>query len=81
MHITRYIENKNSTIRYTQKNGTQQKNHPLMPFENNGILQKWHMTNTPPKIDKYDDTCKKWCLAKMTHLAKKMSKGYLPRAD
>ena len=52
-----------------------------MPFENNGILQKWQMTNTPPKIDKYDDTCKKWCLAKMTHLAKKMSKGYLPRAD
>ena len=26
------------------KNGTQQKKHPLMPFENNGTLQKWHMT-------------------------------------
>ena len=25
-----------------------------MPFENNGTLQKWHMTNTPPKINKYD---------------------------
>ena len=22
-----------------------------MPFENNGTLQKWHMTNTPPEID------------------------------
>ena len=25
-----------------------------MPFENNGAIQKWHMTNTPPEIDKYD---------------------------
>ena len=25
-----------------------------MPFENNGTIQKWHMTNTPPEIDKYD---------------------------
>ena len=25
-----------------------------MPFENNGTLSKWQMTNTPPKIDKYD---------------------------
>ena len=25
-----------------------------MPFENNGILQKWHMTKPPPEIDKYD---------------------------
>ena len=41
-----------------------------MPFENNGTLQKWHMTNTPPKIDK-DDTNKKWWLRKMAHLAKK----------
>ena len=32
------------------KNSAQQKEHPLMPFENNGPLQKWHMTNTPPKI-------------------------------
>ena len=30
------------------------KNQPLMPFENNGTLQKWLMANTPPKIDKYD---------------------------
>ena len=25
-----------------------------MPFENNGTLQKWHMTNTPLEIGKYD---------------------------
>ena len=41
-----------------------------MPFENNGTLQKWHMTNTPPEIDKYD-TNKTWCLTKMAQLAKK----------
>ena len=33
---------------------TQQKLHTLMPFKNNGILQKWHMAKTPPEIDKYD---------------------------
>ena len=44
--------------------------HPLMPFENNSTLKKWHMTITPPKIDKYD-THKKCCRTKMTHLAKK----------
>ena len=36
------------------KNSTQQKRHHLMPFENNGTLQKWHMKNTPLEIDKYD---------------------------
>ena len=26
-----------------------------MPFESNGgTLQQWHMTNTPPEINKYD---------------------------
>ena len=25
-----------------------------MPYENNGTLRKWHMTNVPPKVDKYD---------------------------
>ena len=29
-----------------------------MQFENNDTLQKWHMTNTPPEIDK-NDTHKK----------------------
>ena len=38
----------------TNKNDTQQKKKPLMQFENNGTLQKWHMKNAPPKIDKYD---------------------------
>ena len=35
-----------------------------MPFEINGTLKKWHMTNTPPEIDK---CCfhKKWHLTKM----------------
>ena len=42
-----------------------------MPFENNDTLHKWLMTNTPPKIDKYDNTHKKWCITKIAHLAKK----------
>ena len=54
-----------TTIRYNQ-----QKWHPLIPFENNGTLQKWHLTKTPSEIDKYD-TQKRWCFTKMTHLAKK----------
>ena len=37
-----------------------------MPFENNGTLQKCHMTNTPPEIDEYD-THKKCCLTKIVH--------------
>ena len=41
-----------------------------MPFENNDTLQKWHMGNTPPEIDKYD-TQNTWCFTKMAHLAKK----------
>ena len=51
-----------------------------MPFENNGTLQKQHMTNTPPKIDK-QDTHKKWSLTKMAHFPKKMPKGHMPRAE
>ena len=38
------------------------------------------MANTPPEIDKYDIP-KKCFLTKMTHLAKKMPKGNLPRAE
>ena len=52
-----------------------------MAFENNGILKKWHMTNTPPKIDKYN-THKNWCLTKMAHIAKNaQSKGHMPGAE
>ena len=40
-----------------------------MLFENNGTLQKWHMTHFPPEIDKYD-THNKWCLTKMAQLMK-----------
>ena len=40
-----------------------------MSFENNGTLQKCHMTNTPLEIDKYD-THKKWCITNMAHLQK-----------
>ena len=53
------------------KNSTQERRHPLMPFENNDTLHNWLMTNTPPKIDKYDNTQKKLCIAKIAHLAKK----------
>ena len=62
------------------ENVTQQKGHPLMLFENNDTLQKWHMANTPPKVDKYD-THKKWCLTKMIHLVKKCPEVYIPRAE
>ena len=44
----------------------------MTPTEN-GTLQKWHMRNTPPKIDNYD-THGKWYLTKMAHLAKKYPK-------
>ena len=44
-----------------------------MPFENNGTSQKWHMTNTPHKIGKYN-TCKKWLIKKMAHYAEKGQK-------
>ena len=74
MHIASYIKKKKTTPSDTpSKNGTQQKNHSLMPLENNGTLQKWHMTNTPSKVDKYD-THIKWSLTKMAHLAKKCPK-------
>ena len=51
-----------------------------MPFENNGTLQKWYLTKTPPEIDKYD-THKKWCLTKMADLAKKWPKVTLFAKD
>ena len=51
-----------------------------MPFENNGTSQKWHMTNTPPKTEKCD-THKNFSPTKMAHLAKKMHKGEMPRAE
>ena len=50
-----------------------------MPFENNGNLQKWHMRNTPSKIDKYDTT-KNGALQNCTP-CQKMPKDYLPRAE
>ena len=78
MHIARYKKKKKTapadTLAQT-KHDTQQKRHSLMSPENNGTLKKWHKTNTPPKIDKYDDTHKKWCLTKMAHLTKKCPKG------
>ena len=54
MHIASYKKQKTETalLDTPNKNDTQQKKKPLMPFEYTGSLQKWHMTNTPPKIDK-----------------------------
>ena len=37
-----------------------------MPFESKGTLQKFHMTNTPPEIYKYDNN-NKYCCTKMAH--------------
>ena len=73
LHIASYRKTKVAPSDTPNKSGTQQKKHPLMPFENNGTLQKWYMTNTPPKIDKYD-THKKWCFTKMVLLMKKCPK-------
>ena len=52
MHIA--IKTKTAPSDTPNKNATQQKRHRLMLFENNGTLKKWLMTNTPPKVDKYD---------------------------
>ena len=41
MHIASYKKNKKTAASdMPNKNGTQQKKHPFMPFENNGTLQK-----------------------------------------
>ena len=45
-------------LRYTHimgpyQNSIQQKRYPIMLFENNGTLQKWHLTNILPEINKY----------------------------
>ena len=70
MHIACYKEKTKTAPPDTpNKNGSQHKKHLLMLSGNSGTLQKWHMTNTLPKIGKYDSH-KKWCLTKMTHLAK-----------
>ena len=50
-----------------------------MSFENNGTLQKWHMTNAPPKIDKHE-THKKMVSDKNGTPCEKMPEDYLPRA-
>ena len=55
------------------KYGTQQKKHPLMPFEINGTLQKWHMLNTPPEIYKYG-THKTSSHTKMKSFAKNLQR-------
>ena len=71
MHIARYNKTKTALSDRPNKNGSQQKNHNLKPFEHNGTLQKWQVPNTPSKIDKNDNTHKNLCLTKMVHLAKK----------
>ena len=50
-----------------------------MSFENNGTLQKWHMTNAPPKIDKHE-THKKMVSDKNGTPCEKMPEDYLPGA-
>ena len=73
MRVARY--KKKAVLSDTSnKNGTQQRKHPLMPFGNKGTLLKGHMTNRPPKTDKYDNIRKKGCLTKLTHLAKNFPK-------
>ena len=43
-----------AVIMVPNKNSTQQKRHSIIPFENNCTLKKWHMTNNPPEIKKFD---------------------------
>ena len=74
MHIGATFEKSKATPSDKRNNGRAlQKHHPLMLFENNDILQKWHMISTPPKIDKYD-THRKWHLTKMAQLGKNFPK-------
>ena len=51
-----------------------------MPSENNCTLQNWHMTNSSPKIDKYE-TYKKWFLTKISTPCEKMVKGHIQRSE
>ena len=73
MHIATAKQPKTAPLDTLNKIGTQQKKHPLMPFENNRTLKRWHMINTPPEIDKYG-THIKWCLTKLPYLAKNNTK-------
>ena len=41
-----YRKTKTAPSDSPNKSHTQQKRQPLMPYEKNGTLQKWHMTNT-----------------------------------
>ena len=75
MHIASNKKTKTAPSDTSNKNVTQQKEDALMPFENDGTLQKWHMTNTPLKIDKYDIHQKR-CLTKMVHLAKHAQRSH-----
>ena len=54
MHIATYKRTKTGTPDTPNKNGTQQKKHPLILFENKDTLQKWHMANNAPKTNKYN---------------------------
>ena len=47
-----------------------------MPVENNGTLQKWHVTNASPEIDKYG-THKNGALNENGTSCKKILKGYI----
>ena len=77
MHIAGYKKKQKQRHQlHPHKNGTQPKKHPLMPFENNGTLQKWHMTNTPPKVNKY--YTQNNGAFKNGMRCEKIPKGYLP---
>ena len=62
--------NRLAIITYTQ----QKKWHPLMPLENNGTLQKCHLTKPPVQIDKYETH--KNGTVQMRNTLQKMLKGY-----
>ena len=59
------------------KKRTQHKKHPLIPFENNGTLKKYHMANFSPRYD----THKKYCRTKLTQFVKKCPEVFIARAE
>ena len=81
MQIASYKKKtKTAPLDTPNKNRTQQEKRPLMSFKNNGTIQKWHITNTAPKIDKCD-AHKKMVPYTNDTPCKKMPKGHMPRVE
>ena len=80
MPIASYKKQKAKTalLDTPNKNDTQQKKQPLMPFEYTGSLQKWRMTNT--HLKQTNTTLTKMKPFKNGALCQNISKGHSPKA-